>query len=134
MPPNLYREAGLPRQLPDQGGEHGRHGFAKGVVRAIYPDLWRVDIEPEEGGMLSKALVVGDVLPPVHQDTSCPSHVMFTHIRGHVADVVCWPLNFRRFYGPETADDGHDRHFYQKNRQALRVGDITVRITPNNEI
>lgn len=134
MPPdNPFREAGLPAMTSDTG-THTRYGLNKGVVVATYPDLWRVDIEPEEGGLLPQALVVGDVLPPVHVNTTQPSHVMFAHVRGRVEDVVCWPLNFRRMYGPETADDGHDRHFYQKNRQILRVGDLTIRITPNNEI
>jgi hypothetical protein len=129
-----FREAGLPRQTYDSGGEHARYGFSKGVVRAVYPELWRVDIEPEEGGLLSKALVVGDVFPPIHKDTSQPSHVMFAHIRGHAADVVCWPLTFRRMYGPETGDDGKERHFYHRNQQIVRVNDITIRITPDGRV
>src|SRR5580765_5760591 len=133
QPNQYFRESALPT-MQDDSGIHTRYSIEKGVVKAIYPDLWRVDIEPEAGGLLHKALVVGDVLPPVHTDTTEPSHVMFAHIGGRVEDVVCWPLPFRRMYGPETASDGKDRHFYQLNRQIVRVGDITIRITPNDEL
>jgi hypothetical protein len=131
---NPYRESGLPQTTGDVGGASSRYGLEKGVVTAIYPDLWRVDITPDGGGLLRKALVVGEVLPPVHEDTTQPSHVLFAHIGGRVQDVVCWPLTFRRMYGPETADDTHDRHFYDRNRKIVRVGNITIRITPDDEI
>jgi hypothetical protein len=129
---NPLREAGLPQVTPDTGGEHGRYGIYKGIVRAVYPDVRRVDIEPEFGGLLRQAIVQGEVLPEVHIDTERPSHVLFAHINGNIHDVVCWPIDWRRTFGPETTDDGHERHFYHRNQQIRRVGDITVRITPDN--
>jgi hypothetical protein len=131
---NPLREAGLPLVTTDMGGEHNRYGIYKGIVRAVYPDVRRVDIEPEQGGLLRQAIVQGEVLPEVHIDTERPSHVLFAHINGNIHDVVCWPIDWRRTFGPETTDDGHERHFYHKNQQIRRVKDITVRITPDNRI
>jgi hypothetical protein len=129
---NPLREAGLPQVTPDTGGEHGRYGIYKGIVRAVYEDVRRVDIEPEQGGLLRQAIVQGAVLPEVHIDTERPSHVLFAHINGNIHDVVCWPIDWRRAFGPETTDDGHERHFYHLNQQIRRVKDLTVRITPDN--
>jgi hypothetical protein len=131
---NPFREAGLPLMTPDTGGEHGRYGIYKGIVRAVYEDVRRVDIEPEQGGLLRQAIVQGEVLPEVHIDTERPSHVLFAHINGNIHDVVCWPIDWRRAFGPETTDDGHERHYYHKNQEIRRVKDITVRITPDNRI
>jgi hypothetical protein len=131
---NPFRESGLPQLTEDIGGTHGRFALYKGVVRAVYPNEWRCDLESEDGGLISKALVLGDVLPEVHVDTENPQHVIFAHLRGDVMDPVCWILPFRRMQGPTEQDDGHERHFYQKNQQVLRVKDITIRITPQNEI
>jgi hypothetical protein len=127
-------QAGLPPLMPDVDGIYQRYSFQKGVVRGIDPDRWRVDIEAERGGLLHSALVIGDVLPPVHVDTTCPSHVVFTQMEGNIQDLICWPLPFRRFFGKETSDDGHDRHFYDRNLQALRVGNLVIRINADDEI
>jgi hypothetical protein len=129
-----FREAGLPRLRSDSGGEQSRYDIRKGVVRQRYPDTWRVDIEPEEGGLIRLAMVAGDTLPPVHEDTETPSHVLFGFFRGNVHDPWCLPLPFRRLRGPETADTGDPGDFYSRNDQIQRVNDITIRITPDNEI
>jgi hypothetical protein len=134
MPYSPFREAGLPQMTDDVGGGQGRYGFSKGVVRAVYPQEWRVDIESEEGGLITKALVLGDVLPEIHVDTANPQHVVFTHLGGRVMDPICWVLPFRRMQGPTEPDDGHERHYYQKNQQVIRIKDITIRVTPDNRI
>lgn len=128
-----FREAGLPMQSFDLGGEQARFGLAKGVVRAVYPDLHRVDIEPEIGGRIAKALVVGDVFPEIHVDTDNPQHALFGFIDGNVADPFCFLIPFRRLSGPNNPDDGKERRYYHKNQQIVRVKDITIRITPDNK-
>ena len=131
---NPYREAGLPHLTADQDGYANRYGLTKGVVRAVYPDVRRVDVEPEHGGLLRKVLVIGDVLPEEHVDTDNPQHVLVGFIGGNMHDAVCWPLLWRRTFGTETTDDGKERHFYPKNQQIVRVKDLTVRITSDNRI
>jgi hypothetical protein len=131
---NPYRESGLPQTTGDVGGNSNRYGFEDGIVTAIYPDLWRVDIAPNGGGLVRKAFVMTPWFPPVHIDTEQPSRVLFSFVDGRVHDPFCFPYPWRRMYGPETADDGHDRHFYQKNRHIVRIGDITIRVDDNNRI
>jgi hypothetical protein len=125
---NDLREAGLPRLYTDANSGLHREAFSKGVVRRVYPDLWRVDIESEVGGLIHKALVIGPHLPPIDQGAEQPSHVVFTQIQGHVDDVICWPLTFRRFFGPETPNE-EEHHYYQVHLHCERAGNITVRVT-----
>jgi hypothetical protein len=151
------REAGLPRLVSDEGAPTNLMYMAKGVVRAVYPDEWRVDIETDHGGMLHKAVVLSPYLPPVHQDLVQPSHVYFVHAYGHAADAICWPLTFRRLLDPErelTKEEGKNdhsqrdrgdtsdsegegdepsRHFYNLHVYCQRAGDITIRITDDNK-
>jgi hypothetical protein len=136
MAPNPFREAGLPRALPDTEGLHTRFGLYKGVVRAVYPALNRVDIEPELGGLVTKALVVGDIFPELHADTERPQHVVFAYLEGNIADPVCFIIPYRRMMGPDDGSgaDEKDRHRYDKNQQIYRVKNITVRITPDDKI
>jgi hypothetical protein len=153
---DMDREAGLPKLVPDTGAFVTALRLAKGVVRKVYPELWRVDLEAEDGGIIHKAVVMGPHLPPVHKDLEQPSHVYFMHANGHAADAVCWPLTFRRFLDPERdltkeqgknprsqkergdladsegEDDEPPQHFYHTHVYAQRLGDITINVTDDN--
>jgi hypothetical protein len=124
-------EAGLPVAMPDMGGEAMHNELGVGVVRRVYPGVqWRVDIEPERGGFLSKALVIGPHQPPVHQDRGRPSYVVFTHLHSHLTDVICWPLTVASFSGPR-ADQGKkgEIDFYHPHLFLEKNGPITIRVT-----
>lgn len=125
------REAGLPRMVDDTHGYTTRYGFRKGVVKAIYPDLWRVDIETEGGGLLNKALVASPHFPPVDDGEKLPSHVAYSFFGGHVEDAFCIPLTFRRFHGPEVTGK-EEREYYNVHLHCERAGDITIRVTNDN--
>lgn len=150
------REAGLPRRVPDWGAPTNLVTLQSGVVRAVYPEEWRVDIEPEQGGRLHKARVVGPFFPPVHQDLVRCSYVLFGHVGGNAEDVVCWPDTARRFLDKDRVwkdeegknshtqeevgeeedaqgkDDEPERHYHHVHLHCERAGDITVRITDDN--
>jgi hypothetical protein len=124
----LFREAGLPPFLDDRGGIYQRYGRYLGIVRAVYPELWRVDIEAEDGGLLQMAIVDDDQLPETHIDDERPSFVEYWHPSGRVSDVRCHVIPFRRLQGPDAADAAEKRR-YDKHLMIRRVGDITLRIT-----
>lgn len=150
------REAGLPRRVPDIGRPTNMTGMQLGVVRAVYPDLWRVDIEPQQGGRLHKARVMGSQLPPVHQDLVRCSYVIFTSVDGNAEDIICWPDTARRFLDKQRIwkdeegknshtqedvgeqedaqgkDDEPERHYYHVHLKCERAGDITIRVTDDN--
>jgi hypothetical protein len=124
-----------------------------GVVRNTYPDLWRVDIETDDGGLIHKALVVGPHFPLIHKDLEQPSHVVFLFGNGRVAEAFAWPITFRRHLDVEktlteqqgkhgkspkergdTSDsegkeDEPPQHFYHTMLHSERAGDITVYVT-----
>lgn len=131
------REAGLPPQVEDSHGERGFTTGATGVVRAVYPDRWRVDIEDAQGSLLTEALVIGPYLPELHQDGDAPSHVGYFHVRG-MPEVVCWPMPHRRLLGPHdlpTGQQGQDqpeRRYFHLHGYIFRHGDITLRVTQDN--
>jgi len=130
-------EAGLPIQTPDVHGESSLVTGSKGVVRAVYPDRWRVDIETDTGAFLTEVLVIGPYLPEVHHDGEAPSHVGYLHVRGH-PDAFCWPMPHRRVLGPQdTPRDGDvgsqpERRYFHVHRYIFRSGDVTVRITDDH--
>jgi GpV Apex motif len=128
-----FREAGLPDPMDDSDGEHTRYSGEIGVVRKTYPDLWRVDIEPQEGGLIRKAQVYGHTLPEVHIDVERPSYVEYWCRGGNLQDIWCSPLHWRRLKGPESATEPEKR-LYHKHLKIQRVGDITIRVTPDNRI
>lgn len=130
-PYQQWREAGLPKLTDDTGGVYRRYGRKMGVVRAVYPELWRVDIESEDGGLLRMALVDDDQFPETHIDTERPSFVEYWYADGHAGDVRCHVQPFRRLAGPEAADAAEKRRF-DKNQMIRRVQDITTRITPDS--
>jgi hypothetical protein len=103
------------------------------VVRAVYPDIWCVDVEPQAGGLLRYVQVYGDVLPHVHADRQRPSYVTLWHRGGEMQDVWCRPVTWRQFHGPEKSGE-EEKRYYHKHLQIERVGDITIRITPDNRI
>jgi hypothetical protein len=133
MSTNFFREAGLPRQMPDVGGSHERYNTEIGVVRAVYADIWCVDVEPQAGGLLRNVQLTDSALPEVHVDGERPSYVEFWHRGGEIQDVWCRQVHWRRFPGPETAGEPEKR-YYHKHLKLERRGDITVRITPDNRI
>jgi hypothetical protein len=126
-----FREAGLPEPLADSDGEHTRYTGEIGVVRKTYPDLWRVDIEPQDGGLIHKAQVDGHTLPEVHIDVERPSYVEYWCRGGNLQDIWCSPIHWRRLKGPESATEP-ERRLYHKHLKIQRVGDITSRITMDN--
>jgi hypothetical protein len=152
-----FREAGLPKLVSDVGAPTNALVLAKGVVRAVYPDQWRVDIEAEDGGIIHKAQVIGPHFPPVHKDLERPSHVYFLHAYGNAVDAACFPLTFRRMLDAERTleaaqgknahsqkargdlassqgerEEPH-RHYHHLHVYCQRAGDITVRITDENQ-
>ena len=152
-----FREAGLPKLIADVGAPTNSLVLAKGVVRAVYADQWRVDIEAEDGGIVHKAQVLGPHLPPVHTDLERPSHVYFMHAYGNAVDAVCFPLTFRRMLDAERSldtaqgknahsqkvrgdlassegeGDEPSRHFFHLHVYSQRAGDISMRITHENQ-
>jgi hypothetical protein len=130
-------EAGLPLVYEDVRGEQFLLTGATGVVRAIYPETHRVDIETEDGSLLMKALVIGPYFPELHTDGEAPSHVGYLHVSGQ-AEAFCWPMPHRRLLGPRnllegTAGAGEpERRYFHTHGYILRWGDITVRITTDN--
>ena len=133
MPVNPFREAGLPQPVPDSGGIHQRYNQEIAVVRAVYPDIMCADIQPQSGGMIYKAQIADHVVPDVHIDGERPSYVEFWHRGGHMQDVWCRRVHWRRFYGPEKAGEPEKR-YYHKHLKIERHGDLTMRITPDNRI
>src|SRR5215471_1314913 len=133
------REAGLPLIVEDVQGERVLLLGSKGVVRAVYPDTNRVDIETEDGSYLTQVLVQGPYFPEVHMDGEAPSHVMYLHVRGQ-AEAFCWPETHRRLLGPHDSPTGADgesqpeRRYFHEHRYIFRVGDITVRISRDNRL
>lgn len=131
------REAGLPRLVPQVGGERQLLGASKGVVRAVYPETSRVDIETEDGAILTNVIVVGPLLPEVHHDRDNPQHVVYMHMRG-LPDAVCWPLPHRRLLAGQDTPAGHEgqaqpeRRYFPLHGFIFRSGDITMRITQDN--
>jgi hypothetical protein len=128
-----FREAGLPDPMDDSNGEHTRYAGEIGVVRKVYPELFRVDIEPQDGGIIYKAQVDGNTLPEVHIDVERPSYVEYWCRGGNLQDVWCSPIHWRRLKGPESATEP-ERRLYHKHLKIQRVGGITMRITPDDRI
>jgi hypothetical protein len=133
------REAGLPILNPDVHGESFLLFGSKGVVRTLYPDLWRVDLETEDGSLLTYVPVIGPYFPELHKDAEQPSHAGYLHIRG-TAQAFCWPLTHRRLLGPQDSPEGQagasqpERRYYHLHNYILRSGDVTIRITKNHEL
>lgn len=152
-----YREAGLPKLVSDVGAPTNTLVLGKGVVRAVYPDQWRVDVESEDGGIVHKVQVIGPHFPPVHKDLERPSHVYYLHVGGNAVDAVCFPLTFRRMLDAERSleaaqgknahsqkergdlassegeADEPSRHFFHLHVYSQRAGDISMRITHENQ-
>jgi hypothetical protein len=135
----MAREAGLPPLIGDDRAERHLLLGSKGVVRAVYPDLNRVDIETEEGSLLTKVMVLGPYFPEIHQDNDRPSHVAYLHVRG-AADAICWPITFRRLLSPTDpvpqgdGDTPPERRRYDTHHYIHRNGDMTIRITRDNRV
>jgi hypothetical protein len=131
------REAGLPLILEDTYGERFLVMGSKGVVRAVYPETNRVDLETEEGSYLTQVLVLGPYFPEVHRDGDAPSHVVYLHVRGQ-AEAFCWPETHRRLLGPrdqiagQAGEQQPERRYFYLHGYIFRVGDITVRVTHDN--
>jgi hypothetical protein len=131
------REAGLPPLIPDVQGERSLVAGSKGVVRAVYPDRWRVDLEADDGSLLTEVVVLGPYFPEIHKDGEAPAHVGYMHVRGG-PEAFCWPLPHRRLLGPEdtptsaTSQDQPERRFFHLHGYILRFGDVTVRLTRDN--
>jgi hypothetical protein len=131
------REAGLPILTPDIHGEQSLLTGSRGVVRAVYPDRWRVDIETDDGSLLTEALVIGPYFPELHKDGEAPSHVGYLAFRGG-PDAVCWPMPHRRLMGPHDTMDGQggqdqpERRYFHLHGFIFRSGDITLRVTQDH--
>lgn len=130
------REAGLPPLYANPHGEAFLLTGAKAVVRAVYPETNRVDIETEDGSFLTQVLVIGPYFPEVHTDSEAPSHVGYLHVRGQ-AEAFCWPMPHRRLLGPQDqlksdSGDQPERRYYHVHHYAYRLGDVTVRLTRDN--
>jgi hypothetical protein len=130
-------EAGLPLAVADMHGETALFASAKGVVRAVHPERWRVDLEAEDGSLLTEVLVIGPYFPEVHKDGDAPSQVVYLHSRGN-PDAFCWPLPHRRLLAPDDAPPGQagqsqpERRYFHTQGYVFRLGDITVRLTTDN--
>jgi hypothetical protein len=130
-------EAGLPMQTLDIHGEQALLTGAKGVVRAVHPERRRVDIETEDGSLLTEVLVIGPYFPEVHVDAQAPSHVVYLHARGQ-PDAFCWPTPHRRLLGPQDSpkdaggQEQPERRYFHTHGYIFRHGDVTVRLTDDN--
>ena len=130
-------EAGLPQWVEDVHGDRSLLSGSKGVVRAVHPELWRVDIETENGSLLSHALVIGPYFPELHKDGETPSHVGYLYVRG-MPDALCWPMPHRRLLGPADVPEGQEgqaqpeRRYFDLHHFIFRSGDITWRITKDD--
>lgn len=133
MSTNFFREAGLPQPLPDMRGGHERYNTEIGYVVAVHPEIWCVDVQPHAGGLLRNVQLADYALPDVHIDGERPSYVEFWHRGGEIQDVWCRRVHWRRFFGPETAGEDEKR-YYHKHLKIERIGDITIRITPDQKI
>lgn len=124
------REAGLPQIVADDRGERALYSGSKGVVRAVYPDRWRVDLETDDGSLLTEVLVIGPYFPQLHEDGADPSHVGYLYMRGG-PEAVCWPMPHRRLVGPhdQPGEEQPERRYFHRHSYIFRSGDITVRIT-----
>lgn len=130
------REAGLPPLYANPHGEAFLLTGSKAVVRAVYPETNRVDIETEDGSFLTQVLVIGPYFPEVHKDSEAPSHVGYLHVRGQ-AEAFCWPMPHRRLLGPQDqlesdSSDQPERRYYHVHHYAYRLGEVTVRLTRDN--
>jgi hypothetical protein len=131
------REAGLPPLREDAFGEQALLTGSKGVVRAIYPETHRVDIETENGSFLTQVLVIGPYFPELHEDGEAPSHVGYLHVAGQ-AEAFCWPMPHRRLLGPhdslksQQGEDQPERRYFHTHGYILRWGEVTVRITDDH--
>lgn len=131
------REAGLPAWTSDVYGDRALFSGSKGVVRAVHPAQWRVDIETEEGSFLTDVLVIGPYFPELHADGDSPSHVGYFYVRG-MPDALCWPMPHRRLLGPTDEIKGQEgqsqpeRRYYALHNFIFRSGEITWRITKDH--
>jgi hypothetical protein len=131
------REAGLPILTLDIHGEQALLMGSKGLVRAVYPDTNRVDLETEDGSYLTQVLVIGPYFPEVHKDGEAPSHATYLHVRGQ-AEAFCWPETHRRLLGPrdtlrgDAGDSQPERRYFHLHGYILRFGEVTVRLTRDN--
>ncbi|PWT77613.1 MAG: hypothetical protein C5B60_02365 [Chloroflexi bacterium] len=125
------REAGLPLVVSDIQGENYLVLSSKGLVRAVYPETHRVDIETEDGSYLPYALVIGPYMPEIYRDGEVASHVTYLHMQGQ-AEAICFPETHRRLIGPQDAQalrDQPERRYYHTHGYIFRSGDITIRVT-----
>jgi hypothetical protein len=132
------REAGLPPLTPMPHGERRLLTGSKGVVRAIYPEEWRVDLETEDGSHLNRVQVIGPYFPELHEDGVKPSHVGYFYTRG-TSDAYCWPMPARRLLGRQDVPEGDsgaqpERRFYHTHHYIFRSGQVTVRITRDDRL
>jgi hypothetical protein len=123
-------EAGLPMMTPDTLGERQTFTGSRGIVRAVHPELWRVDFEAEDGSYLTEALVIGPYFPEVHTPEQ-PSLVGYMQVRGG-PDTFCWPMPHRRLNGPQDLREGPERRYYHLHHSIFRAGDLTMRFTRDN--
>lgn len=124
-------EAGLPLSMPDRHGEQFLLTGSQGLVRAIHPERWRLDLEAEDGSYLTEAVVIGPYFPAVHTPDD-PSHVGYWHVRGG-PETVCWPMPHRRLLSPHDGQGGEpERRYFADHHYIFRSGDLTVRISRDN--
>jgi hypothetical protein len=132
------REAGLPPLTPAPQGERRLLTGSKGVVRAVYPEEWRVDLETEDGSHLNRVQVIGPYFPELHEDGVQPSHVGYFYTRG-TSDAYCWPMPARRLLGRQDVPEGAsgaqpERRFFHTHHYIFRSGQVTVRITRDDRL
>lgn len=126
---------GVAPLVEDDHAEHRQLQNGMGIVKKVYAEERRIDVEDQQGGILHKVLVLGPHLPPVHVDDDCPSYVVLLPLHSHAEDLAAFPLVWRRLKAPQDVKNGSqekERHLHAIHVHCERAGDITIRVTDDN--
>lgn len=71
-----------------------RFDLGVGRVVTVYPESWEVDLDAEVGGVVERALVIGQRLPEV-SSADRPQWCVFGFASHQHGGAVCWPVESR---------------------------------------
>lgn len=94
-----------------------------GVVRAVYPESWEVDVAAEGGGIVQRVLVLGPRLPEVSTPDR-PQWVLWGTAAARAGAPVCIPISSRL---PAARTPRKDVVYYEE------VGNYRMTVTRANE-
>ena len=105
--------------------EHFRFASNMGIISAVYPRTWEVDIRSEGGGVVTRALVLTPRLPEVSTDVR-PQWCLYGHAAHLQGQPWCVPVS-SRLMGPRTPT--RDQWVYYEE-----VGNFRITIDRANEL